>query len=95
VLHWIASSAPTVEVRMISTLFLSADPASLDKSEWLGDVNPKSMEIVGDARVEAYVAEAKIRDTFQFERTGYFACDDDSTPAKPVFNLVVSLRDSR
>jgi glutaminyl-tRNA synthetase len=95
VLHWITSSAPAIEVRMISTLFKSADPASLDKSEWLQDVNPRSMEIIQNARAEEFVAKAKVRDTFQFERTGYFACDDDSIPGKPVFNLVVSLRDSR
>jgi glutaminyl-tRNA synthetase len=95
VLHWVNESAPGVDVRMLSTLFVHPDPASLDKVAWLEDVNPNGLERIPDALVEPSVLDAKGRESYQFERTGYFALDDDSTPERPVFNLVVSLRDSR
>lgn len=95
VLHWLPETAPRAEVRLISTLFNSADPSSLDKSEWLGDVNPDSMQVLPAAYVEDYTQSAAVRDSFQFERLGYFTCDDDSEPCTPVFNQIVSLRDSR
>lgn len=95
VLHWAPETASRAEVRIISTLFKSADPGSLEKSEWIDDVNLESMSIVRNVLVEDSVKNASVRDSFQFERTGYFTCDDDSSPAHPVFNLIVSLRDSR
>jgi glutaminyl-tRNA synthetase len=95
VLHWVGQASIGVEMRMLSTLFLSPDPASLDKLAWLEDVNPKGLEVIPNALVEPSVAVAKGRESFQFERTGYFALDDDATAERPVFNLIVSLRDSR
>jgi glutaminyl-tRNA synthetase len=95
VLHWVNQTAPRAEIRMLSTLFKNPDPASLDKSEWLEDVNSDSVHIISDALVEHSVCKAEVRSSFQFERTGYFTVDDDTTPDRTVFNLVVSLRDSR
>lgn len=94
VLHWVNEKAGKVEVRLLSKLFSSSDPAAL-KSEWLDDVNSESCEVVPAALVEPCLMDAKLREAFQFERTGYFALDDDATPEHPVFNMVVSLRDSR
>jgi glutaminyl-tRNA synthetase len=96
VLHWVNKTAPRAEIRMLSTLFNSADPASLDKSEWLTDVNPSSIQVLSDALVEDSVCgSANVRSSYQFERVGYFTVDDDATLGNPVFNLVVSLRESR
>lgn len=95
VLHWVGEGSSSVEVRLFSTLFKSTDPASLDKQAWLEDVNPRGLEVITNAMVEPSLTVAKGRDSFQFERTGYFALDDDATNEHPVYNLVVSLRDSR
>ncbi|MBA4379541.1 MAG: hypothetical protein C0393_02445, partial [Anaerolinea sp.] len=57
-------------------------------------VNPKSLEILTDCRLEPGLAEANPGDKFQFERTGYFCVDPDSIPGKPVFNRTVTLKDT-
>ncbi len=95
VLHWVNESAPKVEVRLYNRLFKSENPAGL-RDEWLSDLNPESEVILKDARIEKAGAEAKKGDSFQFERNGYFVVDNTlSTGEHPVFNMTVSLRDSR
>ena len=58
----------------------------------MSDVNPDSMRVYEGAFLDQTVVGAKHMDTFQFERTGFFCVDTDSTPEKMVFNLTVELR---
>ncbi|KAK1290044.1 hypothetical protein QJS10_CPB18g01540 [Acorus calamus] len=97
VLHWVAR--PTqgvdplmVDVRLFDKLFLSENPAELP--DWLGDLNPKSKEVITSAFAVPSLGSAIVGDKFQFERLGYFAVDPDSTPERLVFNRTVTLRDS-
>ena len=58
------------------------------------DLNPQSLEILGDARVEPAIAQTNSAEVMQFERQGYFVRDPDSTPDHPVFNRTIGLRDT-
>ena len=91
VIHWVAAhSAVPVEVRLYDRLFKVAAPEGHDLSDTLNDASLRSVQ----AQVEpAIVASDEPR--FQFERVGYFFKDpEDSTPGAPVFNRIVTLRDS-
>jgi glutaminyl-tRNA synthetase len=91
-IHWVsAEHAIPAEVRLYNQLFTVERP---DDGELEGIINPKSLEVLENAYVEPALAEAKAGDKIQFERTGYFCIDADSTPAKPVFNLTVNLKDT-
>jgi len=57
-------------------------------------INPKSLEVIENAKVEPSLGDAKVGDRFQFERVGYFCVDPDSTEEKLVFNRTIALRDS-
>ena len=57
-------------------------------------VNPESLEVLPDARVEPSVASDNSNEVIQFERQGYFVRDKDSAPGKPVFNRTIGLRDT-
>jgi glutaminyl-tRNA synthetase len=92
-IHWAsARHAQEVEVRMYDRLFTKEDPEEGEEG-FLACLNPKSLEVL-TSYVEPSLAEAKVGAGFQFERVGYFCVDPDSTPAKPVFNLTVNLKDS-
>ena len=92
-IHWVsAAHAVQSEVRLYDRLFRSENPE--EAGSFLADLNPDSLETIADARVEPSVASAADGSRFQFERLGYFAVDPDSTPAKPVFNRIVTLRDT-
>jgi glutaminyl-tRNA synthetase len=92
-IHWVsAQHAIRAEVRLYDRLFTAENP---DEGEDVTQViNPNSLEIVTDCFLEPSLAEAQPGDKFQFERTGYFCVDLDSTPEKPVFNRTVTLKDS-
>ena len=95
VLHWVNEEAPSVSVRLYNRLFKSENPAAL-KDAWLTDVNEESEIAIHSARIESNGMKAACGDTFQFERHGYFVADIvESKPNQPVFNMTVSLRDSR
>ena len=92
-IHWVsAAHAVPAEVRLYDHLFLTPKPDEAD--DWKAHVNPQSLERLGGCFVEPSLAEAASGERFQFERTGYFAVDPDSTAGRPVFNRTVSLRDS-
>lgn len=92
-IHWVSGQhAVQAEVRLYDRLFKSENPE--EAGSFLDDLNPDSLDVIADARVEPSVASAEAGSRFQFERLGYFAVDPDSTPAKPVFNRVVTLRDT-
>ena len=84
--------AAPAEVRLYNPLFTRPDPTGGEGFE--KDLNPNSLEVLSDARVEPSLADMNIADAIQFERNGYFCRDKDSAPGKPVFNRTVGLRDS-
>jgi glutaminyl-tRNA synthetase len=93
VIHWVsAPHAVTTEIRLYDRLITVANPGGGD---WKEELNPDSIRILNDARVEPSLAGAQAEACFQFERQGYFCVDlKDSKPGKPVFNRTVTLRDS-
>jgi glutaminyl-tRNA synthetase len=95
-LHWVsAAHALTAEVRLYDHLFTKPDPDDVPQGQdWKSNLNPKSLEVVKDARVEPSLAAARPGDRFQFERIGYFSVDKDSGAGAPVFNRTVGLRDT-
>jgi len=93
-IHWLdAHTAANAEVRLYSNLFTDPDPDGADK-DFLECLNPESLEILSDCKVEASLVDAKAPAAFQFMRLGYFCPDKDSTPERPIFNRSVSLKDS-
>jgi glutaminyl-tRNA synthetase len=91
-LHWVgAADAVPAEVRLYNQLFARPDPNAAD---FAGDLNPDSLEVLTDARVEPSLAATKPGEVVQFERQGYFCIDPDSTSDKLVFNRTVGLRDT-
>jgi glutaminyl-tRNA synthetase len=96
-IHWIsAQHAIAAEVRLYDKLFTKPDPNQVDNEDWnfISNLNPHSLEIVRDAKLEPSLGKAKAGDRFQFERLGYFCADPDSKPGKPVFNRTVALKDT-
>jgi len=91
-LHWVAAkdSIPA-EIRIYNPLFTRPDPGGADL---LADLNPHSLEVLKEARLEPELAQAKPGEVVQFERQGYFCVDIESASGKPVFNRTVGLRDS-
>jgi glutaminyl-tRNA synthetase len=92
-IHWVsARHAVKAEVRLYDQLFTVENP---DVGEDVDSIiNPKSLEILHDCFVEPSLGESKLGDKYQFERTGYFCTDPDSTHGKPVFNRTLTLKDS-
>ena len=96
-IHWVsAAQALPAEVRLYDHLFTKEDPDDVpDGSDWLANINSKSLERLTECRVEPFLAEAKPGERFQFERLGYFCVDsEDSSAAELVFNRSVTLRDT-
>jgi glutaminyl-tRNA synthetase len=96
-LHWVsAAHALTAEVRLYDRLFTVENPAAEKEGKTFFDyLNPDSLEVLTDCRVEPSLAHAAPESRHQFERLGYFCVDArDSIPGKPVFNRTVTLRDS-
>ena len=91
-IHWVsAEHAREAEIRMYDRLFTKEDPEEGEEG-FLACINPNSL-IISTGYVEPSLALPKAGDRFQFERQGYFCADVDTTPAKPVFNLTVNLKD--
>ncbi len=92
-IHWVAAEgALDAEVRLYDRLFTVANPGR-EAGSFLDYLNEDSLKVV-QAKVEPSLSTAKDGDHFQFERQGYFVVDPDSTADMPVFNRVVTLRDS-
>ena len=92
-LHWVsAAHAVGAEVRLYDRLFKVEEPGRAE--DFRTELNPGSLEVVRDAKVEPSAASAPHGTRFQFERIGYFSVDPDSSPEKPVFNRTVTLKDS-
>ena len=96
-IHWVsAAHALEAQVRLYDHLFTKPDPYEVEDGEdFKTNLNPESVEVLVDAKVEPGLATAKPGERFQFERQGYFCVDTvDSAPERPVFNRTVSLRDT-
>jgi len=91
-IHWVsAAHAASAEVRLYDRLFTVENPAG---EAWKDFMNPGSLEILRDCKVEPGLGSARVQDRFQFERLGYFCVDDDARPGVLVFNRTVTLRDT-
>jgi glutaminyl-tRNA synthetase len=94
-IHWVsARHALESEVRLYGTLFSDPDPLGHEGREFTEFLNPASLEVVPEARVEPSLAAVRPGDRFQFERLGYFCVDPDARPGRLVLNRTVTLRDT-
>jgi glutaminyl-tRNA synthetase len=93
-IHWVsARHCVRAEVRLYDRLFKVPSPGQSENIE--SELNPESLVVVENAALEPALAEAREQERFQFERSGYFCVDSDrSASGGPVFNRVVTLRDS-
>jgi glutaminyl-tRNA synthetase len=94
-LHWVsAQHAVSAYVRLYDHLFTTENPEDVPEgADFTANLNPNSLQILTDCRVEPSLADAKPLTRYQFERLGYFCVDPDSTEEKLVFNRTVTLRD--
>ncbi|MGX5175172.1 glutamine--tRNA ligase/YqeY domain fusion protein [Aliikangiella sp. IMCC44653] len=94
VIHWVSEShSRTATVRLYDRLFNVPNPGAAE--DFLATVNPSSLQVIDNARVEMSLANAKPEDAFQFEREGYFCADRyQHSEENLVFNRTVTLRDS-
>ncbi len=94
VVHWVnAKHCLTAEVRLYDRLFNIANPAK--EEDFTQALNPDSLQTITSAKVEPGLADAQAEETFQFNRLGYFCADRyEHSGAKPVFNRVVTLKDT-
>ena len=91
-LHWVsAADAVPAEVRLYNQLFATPEPNAAD---FAADLNPGSLEVLTDCRLEPALAGANAEGAVQFERQGYFFRDPDSAPGRLVYNRTVGLRDT-
>jgi len=94
-IHWVsASHGSRATVRLYDRLFSVANPTADRDTDFIEYMNPESLVTIEDAMMEPELAAQPAGHQVQFERTGYFAVDPDSTPERPVLNRTVSLRDS-
>ena len=95
-IHWVsAANAINAEVRIYENLFSKENPNEVeDGKDVLDNLNPNSLEVITDAKLEPSLANATAGSRYQFERLGYFCADPDSKPGKPVFNRTVALKDT-
>ena len=95
-IHWVSAlHAMRAEVRLYDRLFSVANPLADKDRDFLEFLNPDSLVVLSDARVEPAVAADRSPTVYQFERNGYFVQDPiDSQADRPVFNRAVSLRDT-
>lgn len=89
-IHWVSSNAITAEVRMINPLLIESE-----SNDFLSQLNPHSLEVFKGCKLEKSLQAAKAGERYQFERQGYFFVDPiDSKPHVPVFNRIVTMKDS-
>jgi len=95
-IHWVsAGHAVDGEVRLYENLFSAADPNDVPAGQdFMANLNPNSLEVLQNAKLEPSVANPAVGARYQFERLGYFCVDRDSKPGKPVFNRTLALKDT-
>ena len=95
-IHWVcAKSCINAEVRLFDRLFMNEVPEKVEEGKtFLDNLNPDSLKIVSNAKLEPSLKDVKALDKFQFERLGYFSVDYDSKEDNLVFNRTCTLKDS-
>ncbi len=94
ILHWVsAAESLPVEVRLYDRLFSHPRPEE-GEAHFTTHLNPESLKVAANARIEPSAASAKVAEHFQFERLGFFFVDSDSRPGALVFNRAVTLKDT-
>jgi glutaminyl-tRNA synthetase len=94
-LHWVSvKHALDAEVRLYDRLFLDEDPAGHKDRDFKEFLNPDSLKVLENCKLEPSLRTVQPGDKFQFQRIGYFCVDKKSTPEHLVFNRTVPLRDS-
>jgi glutaminyl-tRNA synthetase len=96
-IHWVSvRHAVTAEVRLYDRLFVKEDPDEAEAGkDFLSNLNPASLQVLTDCKLESMLGTAAPGARFQFERTGYFSADiKDSKPDALVFNRIVTLKDT-
>lgn len=93
-IHWVsAAHAQKAEVRLYDRLFNVPEPGN-EEGDFKSFLNPDSLQVIENALIEPSLTKAQVGERFQFLRKGYFVADNDSTPEKPVFNRIVTLKDT-
>ncbi len=93
-IHWVSTKGCfDAEVRLYDRLFIVENPSE-DERDFKELLNPDSLKVLTGCKMESYLKDAEAGDKFQFQRTGYFCVDKDSTSNNMVFNRTVSLKDS-
>jgi glutaminyl-tRNA synthetase len=95
-LHWVsAQHATAAEVRLYDRLFRAEDPMDVEEGQdFTTNLNPDSLQVLRECRLEPSLKESQAGQIFQFERQGYFIVDPDSQAGSLVFNRSVALRDT-
>jgi len=94
-LHWVSEPhALNAEVRLYDRLFNHESPDGDKEVNFLTHLNPNSLQVLKNCKLEPDLAKAEIEDRYQFERLGYFCLDSNSTPENLIFNRTVALRDT-
>jgi glutaminyl-tRNA synthetase len=94
-IHWVTvDDSLTAEARLYDRLFAVENPLEEKNKDFRELLNPDSLKVLNNVKVEPWLKNAKALDNFQFQRIGYFNVDPDSTPENLVFNRTVSLKDS-
>ncbi len=92
-IHWVSSEhAQDAEIRLYNPLYVCPHPGS--ENDFIDDINPNSVEILNDCKLEPSISELNNDLAIQFERMGYFFKDETSKPNKLIFNRTISLRDT-
>ncbi|MEA5099961.1 MAG: glutamine--tRNA ligase/YqeY domain fusion protein [Bacteroidales bacterium] len=95
-IHWVcAKSCINAEIRLFDRLFINEVPEKVEEGQtFLNNLNPDSLKIVSNAKLEPSLKDVKALDKFQFERLGYYSVDYDSKEDNLVFNRTCTLKDS-
>jgi len=95
-LHWVsAKHAMNAEVRLYEHLFTKENPDDAPEGQdFKANLNPTSLKVLTDCKIEPSIKDTKPLDRWQFERLGYFCTDSNSAPEKPIFNRTVTLKDT-
>lgn len=94
-IHWVsAAHSISAEVRLYDRLFSVENPSEEKEKDFKELINPDSLKILTNCRLEAELGSAKPYDNFQFQRLGYFNVDPDSKDGRLIFNRTISLKDT-
>ena len=92
-LHWVSEQdALDAEVRLYDNLFTTEEPGK--NGDFLNYINPQSVEVLRECKIEPSLSSAAVGEAIQFERLGYFCIDKETTDRTAIFNRTMTLRDS-